>query len=192
MNPACYLADLGLINALGKDKTSVAQALFNGIRALRPCDWVPAQPTYTAAVEAPLVAVPDHLALYRSRNAQLALTAIEQIRATIDELKARYDSARIAVVAGTSTSGIAEGEEAVAYYQARGEKPAHYHYRAQEIGNLAELIARYCELEGLAYTLSTACSSSAHALASAKRLLETGMADAVDRRRGRQPVPAHG
>lgn len=174
MSSACYLADLGLINALGQDKTRVAEALFKGERALTPCDWVPGKPTYTAVVDAPLVAVPDQLALYRSRNAQLALTAIEQIRATIDGLKARYDSARIAVVAGTSTSGIAEGEEAVACYEARGERPAHYHYQAQEIGNLAELIARYCDLQGLAYTISTACSSSAHALASARRLLQTG------------------
>ncbi|MDO6748491.1 beta-ketoacyl-ACP synthase [Gilvimarinus sp. 1_MG-2023] len=179
MMPACYLADLGLINALGHDKASVAQALFAGDLGLAPCDWVPGKPTYTAPVTAPLLPVPECLALYRSRNAQLALTAIAQIQSSIDQVKKRYPSARIAVVAGTSTSGIAEGEDAVAHWQGEGERPEHYHYRAQEIGNLAELIADYCQLQGVAYTLSTACSSSGHALASAQRLLATDMADAV-------------
>ncbi|MDO3387785.1 beta-ketoacyl-ACP synthase [Gilvimarinus sp. SDUM040013] len=179
MSQACYLTDLGLVNALGGDGTGVSRALFSGHRGLVSCDWVPGKATYVAPVAAHLAPVPERLAAYGSRNAGLALTAVDQLSDTIGELKTRYQSSRIAVVAGSSTSGIAEGERAVASYSQSGVTPPDYAYRAQEIGNLAELVAAYCELDGLAYTLSTACSSSAHALASAKRLLDTGMADAV-------------
>jgi 3-oxoacyl-[acyl-carrier-protein] synthase-1 len=57
--------------------------------------------------------------------------------------------------------------------------PETYHYRQQEIGTAAEFAARYLELTGLRYTISTACSSSAKAFASAWRLLAAGRCDAA-------------
>src|SRR5690606_8238690 len=86
---------------------------------------------------------------------------------------------RIAVVIGSSTSGIGEGESALGERLRSGHWPAGYHYRQQEIGTAAEFVARYLGLAGMAYTLSTACSSSAKALASARRLLAMDLCDAV-------------
>ena len=48
-----------------------------------------------------------------------------------------------------------------------------------EFGGLAELIAAYAGIDGPAYTLSTACSSGARALESARSLLALGVCDAV-------------
>lgn len=176
---SCYLTDLGLINALGADPATIWRRILAGERGLEPCDWIPGVGTYTAPVTADLPPVPDHLRKYTSRNAQLALTALDQIAPRVEELATRYGRARIAVVAGTSTSGIAEGEAAMASYLKTGQRPDDYHYSRQEIGNLAELVAHRFSLAGPAYTLSTACSSSAHALGSARRLLEAGLVDAV-------------
>ena len=140
---------------------------------------MPGRTTYTAAVTAELELLPESLWQFRSRNAQLAATALSQISSTIELALERYGAKRVAVVAGTSTSGIAEGETAIkAQLQAEQVSP-HYHYRQQEIGNLSALVARLTGATGPAYTLSTACSSSAHALGSAKRLLDAGLADAV-------------
>ncbi|WP_339615830.1 beta-ketoacyl-ACP synthase [uncultured Gilvimarinus sp.] len=176
---ATYLTDLGLVNALGAGQKAVGQALFAGQRALTPCDWVPGRQTYTAAVTADLAPLPDALSPLRSRNAQLAVTALTQISSTIELALERYGAERVAVVAGTSTSGIAEGEAAIKALQQTGRLPASYDYRQQEIGNLSALVAGFTGAAGPAYTLSTACSSSAHALGSAKRLLDAGLADAV-------------
>jgi 3-oxoacyl-[acyl-carrier-protein] synthase-1 len=57
--------------------------------------------------------------------------------------------------------------------------PSAYHYRQQEMGTAAEFAARYLKLTGLRYTISTACSSSAKAFASAWRLLEADRCDAA-------------
>lgn|SRR5690554_27090 len=176
---ATYLTDLGLINALGAGQKAVAQALFAAQRGLSPCDWVPGSSTYTAAVSAELTPLPERLWPLRSRNAQLAATALEQIGSTLELALERYGAERVAVVVGTSTSGIAEGEAAIQTLQQTGQLPADYHYRQQEIGNLSGIVASLTGATGPAYTLSTACSSSAHALGSAKRLLDAGLADAV-------------
>ena len=174
-----YLTDLGLVNALGGNREDIWRCLVAGERGLTPCDWIPDVATYTASVSANLEPVPEKLRPYQSRNIQLALTALAQITPTVNLALERYGAERIAVVAGTSTSGIAEGEAAMRAVAETGQRPASYHYRQQEIGNLAEVVAHYYDLQGPAYTLSTACSSSAHALGSAARLLASGAADAV-------------
>jgi 3-oxoacyl-[acyl-carrier-protein] synthase-1 len=115
------------------------------------------------------------LSTFDSRNTRLALASLVPLQTRVTELVERYGRQRVAVVAGTSTSGIAEGEAAVKSHKEYGHKPKDYHYARQEIGNLGEFVARHFSLAGPAYTLSTACSSSAHALGSARRLLDSGV-----------------
>jgi 3-oxoacyl-[acyl-carrier-protein] synthase-1 len=86
---------------------------------------------------------------------------------------------RIAVVLGTSTSGIAEGGAAVALHRRTGAWPDGFSYRQQELGNLADHAARYLGITGPAYTIATACASSVKAFASARRLIRAGLADAA-------------
>jgi 3-oxoacyl-[acyl-carrier-protein] synthase-1 len=64
-------------------------------------------------------------------------------------------------------------------FTARGEMPADYHYRQQEIGAGAEFLARYLGLDGPRYTISTACSSSAKVFAAGERLLAADLCDAA-------------
>src|SRR5690606_12863021 len=91
---------------------------------------------------------------------------------------ARFGRQRVAVVLGSSTSGIAEGERAVAAMRAGGA-PSGFDYRQQEIGAPALALAQLLDLDGPALTLSTACSSSAKAFASARNLLDLDLCDAV-------------
>jgi 3-oxoacyl-[acyl-carrier-protein] synthase-1 len=82
-------------------------------------------------------------------------------------------------VLGTSTSGVAEAEVAMAALVRKGTLPPAFHLVQQEIGAPAPLLARMLGLGGPAYTVSTACTSSAKALVSAGRLLRAGHCDAV-------------
>jgi 3-oxoacyl-[acyl-carrier-protein] synthase-1 len=82
-------------------------------------------------------------------------------------------------VIGTSTSGIAEGEDAIETLAKTGRMPPAFEYARQEIGMASEFAARYLGLTGVRYTVSTACSSSANAFASAHRLLSSGRCDAA-------------
>ena len=174
----CYLQAVGLINALGNDVPQVVAALRQPeLQPLREH----AQPLHdgrrvmVGAVQGELPPMPSELGVHDSRNNRLLLAALHQIRECVEQWRARVGSERIAIVLGTSTSGIDEGIQALA----AEEVPAGYHYCQQELGSPALFLADYLGVSGPAYTLSTACSSSARAFISAQRLLAADMADVV-------------
>ena len=181
MSATLGLTALGIANSLGVGKRKVAEALFQGSRAgLRPrADLVPGRTLHVGAIEADLPDLSPALACFASRNNRLAQLVLNEIEAEIDAAIAHFGRDRIAVVMGTSTSGIAEGETAFAFHTTRGVWPRGYDYRMQEAGSLAEYVARSLALTGPAYTIATACSSSGKALAAGARLIRAGFADAA-------------
>jgi 3-oxoacyl-[acyl-carrier-protein] synthase-1 len=181
-NDPVFLSALGILSALGRGKEQVSQNLFGGLRpgiVSRTDLLVEGGPIFVGQVEGPLPAAPANLTAYASRNFSLTIAAVDEIRADIENAVARYGRNRIAVVMGTCTSGIAEGELALKRALADGSLPRDFDIRTQEIGSTSEALARYLNLGGPAFTVSTACSSGAHALAIARRLIRTGLADAV-------------
>lgn len=130
-------------------------------------------------VEAPLAAPPDLPSVFDSRNNRLAWTAVQALRPALEDAVAKHGAARVAVVAGTSTSGMLEAERAFAR-RARGQGLGDgFRYGQQEIGAPSAFLAWALGLGGPALTVSTACSSSAKALATARRLLRLDACDAV-------------
>ncbi|MGY3857453.1 beta-ketoacyl-[acyl-carrier-protein] synthase family protein [Aeromonas intestinalis] len=189
-NPApsaapCHIQAYGLVCALGEGKAEVGAALAAWQHAgLTPldderCALGDGRLTPVGRVGATLPAISQALSAYDSRNNRLLLAALAQIRPALDALRAGLAPERIAIVLGTSTSGIAEAQEAVAAHQAAEPLPGAFDYRQQELGSPSEFLARHLAITGPAYTLSTACSSSARAFISGQRLLAAGLADMV-------------
>ena len=176
-----YLTALGIASPLGIGKEEVARHLFAGSRAglVRRHGFVPGRDVRVGVVRGALPEMPPRLAHFDCRNNRLALAAIEEIRPAIADALRRYGAERVAVVMGTSTSGLAEGEAALAAWRRDGAWPASYRYSQQELGNLGACVADYLGICGPAYTISTACSSSAKVFASAQRLLQLGLCDAA-------------
>lgn len=181
MNRPYYLPALGIANALGSGIDEVAQGLFRGdTRGMVLEDgWLPAVPARVGRVRGTLPEIPLALSDYTSRNNRLLLAALAQIRADVDEAIARFGRDRVGIVLGTSTSGIAEGEAAIAALRNDGRLPPDYRYVQQELGSPAMFLSRLLEVSGPAYCVSTACTSSAKAFVSARRLLRHGLCDAV-------------
>lgn len=181
---AVYLNELGLICALGSGQAEVRAGLF-GARpggVAEVSDLLPGSALHLGAVRRPSADIADvsHLPLHqRSRNNALLLAALEQIRPAVDAALARYGADRVGVIVGTSTSGVGESEAAFATRLGSGSFPAGFDVRQQEIGSAALMLADLLGLGGPAYVISTACSSSAKALASAARQLSSGACDAV-------------
>jgi 3-oxoacyl-[acyl-carrier-protein] synthase-1 len=115
----------------------------------------------------------------RSRNNALAWGAVQALQTDVAQAIARHGPARVALVVGTSTGGIEEGEVAARHLLHQGGFPPGFAYAVQEMGNVAQFLAQHLGIRGPAHTISTACSSGAKALASAARLLQAGMADVV-------------
>lgn len=175
-----FLNDCGLMTPLG-ERDETARRLFSGGPAgfTRRDDLIPGRIIGVGAIDRLLPEPPTAARHLDCRNNRLLLAALRQIAGSIDAAVARHGSERVAVVLGTSTSGIADGEDSLAAYRHDGHWPPAFHYRLQETGNLAEFAAYALGLGGPAYTIATACSSSAKVFASARRLLRGGLADAV-------------
>jgi 3-oxoacyl-[acyl-carrier-protein] synthase-1 len=176
-----YLNALGLICALGNNRADVARKLFaaDGSGMSEQGDWVPERRLPVGAVKAPLPAIPEAMLNQGSRNNQLLLAAALQIEGEIRQAIQRYGGERIGVILGTSTSGIDEASHGIATWLQEQRFPADYRYQQQELGAPANFLADWLHLSGPAYVISTACTSSARALLSARRALDMGLCDAV-------------
>lgn len=177
-----YLNDLGIVCALGEGKAQVRQALFaaDGPRGVAICDaMTPGRPIAIGYIRQALPDVSDWPLPLHGRNNALLSAAFAQIRGAVDHAIGRYGAERVAVILGTSTSGIGEAEQALPQRRRDGHWPSDFHYSQQEIGAPSRFLVHESGARGPAWTISTACSSSAKALASAARLLRAGIVDAV-------------
>jgi 3-oxoacyl-[acyl-carrier-protein] synthase I len=176
-----YLSSLGIVNALGRGIDQVREQLIAGSAAgmLDSGPLLSGRQTRVGQVQGPLPEIPEALKLFDCRNNRLLLAALAQIEAEVTAVREALGPERVAVLLGTSTSGIAAAEHAAAIELATGTLPPDYDYRQQEIGTGAEFLARAAGLSGPRYTISTACSSSGKVFASARRLLDAGLCDAV-------------
>jgi 3-oxoacyl-[acyl-carrier-protein] synthase-1 len=115
------------------------------------------------------------------RNNRLAEFALAQdgFADAVSASVRRHGAARIGVFLGTSTAGVHSTELA---YRARvGDAlPEWFVQRyTQNVYSVTEFVTRRLGLEGPAFTISTACSSSAKVFAAARRAIAAGLCDAA-------------
>lgn len=177
------LSEPGAICALGHNCESLWQAALAGDQAgLKPAAFNTNDGTSLFAGSVADSKLPDIGSLpatMRTRNNQLVAAALQQIEEPLLALIDRLGSDRVAVVLGTSTSGIASGESALAHDESEGGLPDTFYYAMQEMLAPAECIAALTGITGPVYSISTACSSSARVFMSARSLLRLGAVDAV-------------
>jgi 3-oxoacyl-[acyl-carrier-protein] synthase-1 len=179
---AIYVNEAGIVCSLGAELATVERNLF---AATRDKNYLEPTDRYSPGMPLPLGVVTQQfadtaLADENSRNNRLLAAALAPLLPQIETLKARYGSHRIGVVVGTSTSGIAEAEAAL-QCDADGEvhfDPA-YRYACQEYSAPSRFLSRWLQTSGPSWTQSSACTSGGKALASAARLLQLGVCDAV-------------
>ncbi|HZY19968.1 MAG TPA: beta-ketoacyl-[acyl-carrier-protein] synthase family protein [Ramlibacter sp.] len=173
-----------LITALGAGLAAHAAALQAGACGLRPCDFedvvLPGWIGPVAGLEQ--VALPAALAGHACRNHQLAWLGLQQdgFAQAVHAARERWGAHRVAVLLGTSTSGILETEHAYRRRGPDGALPGDFHYAStHSTAAVAHFVRLALGLEGPAWVVSTACSSSAKVFGDAARLIEAGLVDAA-------------
>ena len=173
-------------SAIGCGLTATLESLRSARGGLRRCTfetvvldtWVGEVPGVDAAPLPPSLA-----GEYDCRNNRLAWLGLsaDGFAEAVERSAARHGRRRIGVFLGTSTSGILETE--LAYRRrdpASGALPDAFRYRgAHNTFSLGAFVRQALRLEGPAVVLSSACSSSAKAFASAQRTIEAGVIDAA-------------
>jgi len=182
-----YLNDVGLLCAAGNSKAEVLTRLLAGDRSglVASDEFGSMQWVGQVAAELPEInSFPPFEkgglgGIYNCRNNRLLLAALSQIQSTVTKMITQFGADRIGIVLGTSTSGVRNTELALAHLAEHGALPEQFHYKQQQMGAGADFLADFLGVQGPVYTISTACSSSGKAFASARRLIRLGLCDAV-------------
>jgi 3-oxoacyl-[acyl-carrier-protein] synthase-1 len=179
------ISHYSIVNSLGAGARVVAAALRGGRSGLAPCDFeTVALDTYIGRVAGlESLSVRSDLAPYDCRNNRLAQLGLELdgFAGAVSAAGKRYGAERVGVFMGTSTSGILQTELAYRRRDSRtGALPADFHYaETQNTGSLADFVRRYLGLQGPAFVVSSACSSSAKVFGNAARMIAAGVCDAA-------------
>lgn len=177
-----YLNGIGLCCALGIGAEAVAERIFrdrpeSGVQA---SSAFPGRERMVGLVPGVLPALDDRPPPLQGRNNALLRLALDDLGDALRAALEGVDPCRVAMVIGSSTSGIGETERAFRHRDGNGTLPAGFHYAMQEMGTPARFLAYELGLPAAPRAvISTACSSSAKALATAARLIRSSRADVV-------------
>jgi len=172
-------------SCLGHGVAAHAQALRDSRSGLTPCRFETVDlPTWIGEVAGvDEVVLPDALSAFDCRNNRLAWLGLQQdgFAGRVREAIARHGAGRVGVFLGTSTSGVLQTELA---YRERdpvtGALPAHFLYDStHNVYSVSAFVRAAFGLQGMAMSLSSACSSSAKVFAAAARQLQLGTIDAA-------------
>lgn len=129
---------------------------------------------------------------YNNRTNKLARCACRHIEPVVQLAKQKYGADRIGIVVGITDNGSEEtnvflseqmhdsgSDEKNTAIGIAGSAHAPYVLDMQCLGLCAEYLSSFFGITGFRTTISTACTSSAHAISRADELLKSGICDAV-------------
>jgi 3-oxoacyl-[acyl-carrier-protein] synthase I len=174
-----------MTSCLGRGLAPTLDALRAGRSGLAPCRFETAElDTFVGEISGlDDTKLPSSLGSFDCRNNRAAELGLAQdgFCAAVEDCARRLGNDRIGVFMGTSTAGILQTE--LAYRRrdaADGSLPANFNYRhTHSTFSVAEFVRARLALAGPCAAISTACSSSAKAFASAARLMQAGLIDAA-------------
>ena len=172
------------VSALGVGAAAHGDALRARRSGLRPNDYEAATGGWIGRVEGVEAhALPERLAGFDCRNNRLAAMALaaDGFAEVAAAAREEYGADRVAVVVGTSTSGVQAGEDAYRHRDpVTGALPQGFDYAGtQDMASLGRFVRAALGLRGPALVISTACASSARAFADAAHLIAAGVCDAA-------------
>lgn len=172
------------VSAIGHGAAAHLHALRTRAGGLRPNDFDPSAGGWigrVSGVEAHRL--PADLAAFDCRNNRLVDMALrtDGFADAVRAARAAYGAGRIAVVLGTSTSGITAAEDAYRQRDATsGALPEWFNYDlTQDPFSLGRYVRTALGLHGPAMVVSTACASSARSFIEAAQLINSGVCDAA-------------
>lgn len=175
-----YINDFAINCHLGSSLEQVKTNLFDHSWKPSPFEVPLLSGRTTVFFNSPsnLEPLPKPFAEFDSRNNRLAETTFRELAPAVKDLVDRYGASRVATVVATSTASVDHFEEQMKQGQGTltlGE----FHFEHMQLGSLTDFTQAYFGLKGLAYAISTACSSSGKVFAEAIRLLDSDLCDAV-------------
>ncbi|CAN5901340.1 beta-ketoacyl-[acyl-carrier-protein] synthase family protein [soil metagenome] len=181
MSSGHAITGAAIANCLGADTGTVCDQAFAGAETFAPARGFFEFPFATVLGMMPGLGSSDVElpGCTSTRLSTVALASARQLLPSVVAARGRWSPKRIAYVFASSTGGLEETERTLAPSAQIPVTTAGYRYADHGIDATSSAIASYLGIEGVIMAVSTACSSSFKALASAARLIDHGLADAV-------------
>ncbi|MFK7944693.1 MAG: beta-ketoacyl-ACP synthase [Paracoccaceae bacterium] len=183
------LSEIGIsarstVTCVGAGKGAHVAAMRDLASGLSPCKLpgveIPCHMGQVRGIEE--IAFPKAQANWDNRASRLAVASLraDGFEDAVAAACARWGTQRVGVVLGTSTSGIERLEQVYRAWSGAGPLDPAYSMRHHNDHHAVTAFASdYLGTEGPAYTISTACSSSAKSIIDAAQLIQLGLCDAV-------------
>ena len=173
MYMSVILQDLGFVCALGLSHDEIVENARRGDTSgmFRVMPTVAETPVPFGSVN-----IETHEIM---RCYDLLLAALRQIEPAISKLKSDYAPDRIGIVIGASNTGVHEAQKHLNIALGTGKLPHEFSLSELELYSPTAFLVKKTGFAGPAYTVSTACSSSAKVFQDAKDLIEQDICDAV-------------
>lgn len=189
MNTRVVVTGLGVVSPIGIGVAPFWKSALDGrpgIHRLQPLDEFPldayrcrvaGQVTGFEAVRFPDSVKPDRV----DRYAQFAVIATQEALADSGLNMDRENPYRVGVIVGAGMGGMVMGEREITQLY-KGQKPNRVHPNfipTITLNSASGIVAMAHRAKGPNLTISTACSSSAHAIGQALTCIRSGQADVV-------------
>ncbi|MCR5183110.1 MAG: beta-ketoacyl-ACP synthase [Opitutales bacterium] len=172
-----YLSKPAVVTAQGSSREALAQNLLHG-NALPLAMVACGEKTVPVGeVSSPLPTIDNPAD--DTRINRLILAALPQIQEDWNMVKKLFAGTRIAVVLGTSNTGVREIEKQVKAKVENPDSPDSIRLEQMALCHPTDFIKKTLGIEGPAIAISTACSSAGKAFATAQELLDGDICDAV-------------
>lgn len=187
-NVQLFLSKPAIVSSLGEGLEHHIQALLSAVDSplhlsdvLFKASGLDNKTAMIGDVQLKLRDFPEDLPeAHRSRNNQLLWHSLAQIEDQIESAIQCFGKHRIAVVMGSSTTGVDENLPVFEYAAQHDDwSGVPFNQQQQYFSAAADFVAYQYGLSGICYGISTACTSGAKALISAARLLKANLCDAV-------------
>lgn len=184
MTERVVITGLGIVSCLGNDAAAVRDALFTGQSGItRYQDHIDAGMRSQVA-GAPQIDLSEHIDRKQWRfmgdAAGYAYLSLQQAIAHAGLTQAQISHPRTGIVAGSGGASSASQVEAADILRDRGIRRVGPYRVTQTMGStVSACLATPFQIKGVNYSISSACSTSAHCIGNAMELIQLGKQDVV-------------
>jgi len=184
MKKRIYLSAPGLVCCAGRNKHELYESCLNGYQGGLVMRTLPGQgggfPIGLIGDEIPAAVSPEPSKYAgNARIIRIINAALEQLRPAVENALSKYGPKKIGVCFGSCDNGSEASLMAHNAFFAKNAFPEDYALRFQSASFPVEFIASKFGLSGPAFTIATACASSASAMVRGAELIRSGCCGAV-------------
>lgn len=184
MTRRVVITGLGIVSCLGNDADSVADALFHGHSGIGLRQEQVDMGMRSHVAGAPDISPADHIERKQLRfmadAAAYAFISMQQAIADAGLDEAEVSNPRTGIIAGSGGASSASQTEAADILRERGLRRVGPYRVTQTMGStVSACLATPFRIKGVNYSISSACSTSAHCIGSAMEQIQLGKQDRV-------------